>query len=171
VSLTDIALMEQRKGARGRRVKSRLGSTTASHASLPQIPENVEITPLHARTERSDSLRERVSLCQQGVNRLAEVQELEVWACLPAIAFVDYIHTYTETTVLCASGMFTNSQHALFSFPLDKVTMNVVYHTGSRDRMCALGSLFSRFTTQTKQFIVHHSADSLAAKYSILSAD
>jgi hypothetical protein len=78
VSLTDIALMEQRKGMRGRRVKSRRGSTTASHASLPQIPENVEITPLHARTERSDSLRDRVTLSQQGVNRLAEVQELEV---------------------------------------------------------------------------------------------
>ena len=59
----------------------RQGSTTASHASLPQIPENVEITPLHARTERSDSLRERVSVSQQGVNRLAEVQELEVASC------------------------------------------------------------------------------------------
>ena len=82
VSLTDIALMEQKTGVRGRRVKSRRGSTTASHASLPQIPENVEITPLHARTERSDSLRDRVSVCQQGVNRLAEVQELEVAACL-----------------------------------------------------------------------------------------
>lgn len=78
VSLTDIALMEQKKGMRGRRVKSRRGSTTASHASLPQIPENVEITPLHARTERSDSLRERVSLSQTGVNRLAEVREQDL---------------------------------------------------------------------------------------------
>lgn len=78
VSLTDIALMEQKTGMRGRRVKSRRGSTTASHASLPQIPENVEITPLHARAERSDSMRDRVSVSQPGVSRLAEVQELEV---------------------------------------------------------------------------------------------
>lgn len=79
VSLQDIAVMEQKKGMRGRRVKSRRGSTTASHASLTAIPENVEITPLHARTnERSDSLRDRMSLSQQGVNRLADVQELEV---------------------------------------------------------------------------------------------
>lgn len=86
VSLTDIALMEQKKGMKSRRVKSRRGSTTASHASLPQIPETHEITPLHARgNERSDSLRERVSLSQQGVNRLAEVQELEVRHCAPTL--------------------------------------------------------------------------------------
>lgn len=73
VSLQDIAVMEQKKGGRGIRVKSRRGSTTASHASLSAIPENV---PLHPRSERSDSMR--VAHAGQPLNRLADVQELEV---------------------------------------------------------------------------------------------
>lgn len=73
VSLQDIAVMEQKKGGRGIRVKSRRGSTTASHASLSAIPENV---PLHPRSERSDSMR--VAHPGQPLNRLADVQELEV---------------------------------------------------------------------------------------------
>jgi hypothetical protein len=79
VSLHDIAVMEQKQGRRGMRVKSRRGSTTASHASLSAIPENLEITPLHARSERSDSMR--VTLAAQTISRLADVQELEV--CMP----------------------------------------------------------------------------------------
>lgn len=73
VSLQDIAVMEQKKGGRGIRVKSRRGSTTASHASLSAIPENV---PLHPRSELSDSMR--VAHAGQPLNRLADVQELEV---------------------------------------------------------------------------------------------
>lgn len=73
VSLQDIAVMEQKKGGRSIRVKSRRGSTTASHASLSAIPENV---PLHPRSERSDSMR--VAHAGQPLNRLADVQELEV---------------------------------------------------------------------------------------------
>ena len=76
VSLQDIAVMEQKKGGRGIRVKSRRGSTTASHASLSAIPENV---PLHPRSERSDSMR--VAHAGQPLNRLADVQELEVPLC------------------------------------------------------------------------------------------
>jgi hypothetical protein len=83
VSLQDIAVMEQKEGRRGRRVKSRRGSTTASHASLSAIPENVEITPLLARVERSDSMR----LAAHPVSRLADVQELDVRSshCLYAL--------------------------------------------------------------------------------------
>ena len=76
VSLQDIAVMEQKQGRRGRRMRSRRGSTTASHASLSAIPENVEITPLHARSERSDSMR--VPMGGHVVSRLADVQELDV---------------------------------------------------------------------------------------------
>ena len=75
VSLQDIAVMEQKQGRRGRRRPSRRGSTTASHASLSAIPENVEITPLHARSERSDSMR---PMGGHPVSRLADVQELDV---------------------------------------------------------------------------------------------
>lgn len=77
VSLQDIAVMEQKQGRRGRRRPSRRGSTTASHASLSAIPENVEITPLHARSERSDSMR---PMGGHPVSRLADVQELDVRA-------------------------------------------------------------------------------------------
>jgi hypothetical protein len=76
VSLQDIAVMEQKQGRRGRRVRSRRGSTTASHTSLSAIPENLEITPLHARSERSDSMR--VTMAPHLGTRLAEVQELDV---------------------------------------------------------------------------------------------
>lgn len=79
VSLQDIAVMEQKQGRRGRRVRSRRGSTTASHASLSAIPENLEITPLHARSERSDSMR--VPMPSHPVSRLADVQELDVRPC------------------------------------------------------------------------------------------
>jgi hypothetical protein len=86
VSLQDIAVMEQKQGRRGRRMRSRRGSTTASHASLTAIPENVEITPLHARSERSDSMRVG-PMGAHPVSRLADVQELDVRAvccCMPA---------------------------------------------------------------------------------------
>ena len=82
--------MEQKKGGRGIRVKSRRGSTTASHASLSAIPENV---PLHPRSERSDSMR--VAHAGQPLNRLADVQELEV-----QILVIDSICTFASTTMI-----------------------------------------------------------------------